>query len=198
MDGQFSPTQTLSSPWSSTQSLMQSPSLLWNFIGHSLPWPCTNPCPSPVNIGDQVLFSPLDRCSSFLFPKWQSPFKVFIVTPTPAKLEGLLHWIHLSHIKSFTPHLKTIFLCTHQNQQDPASLSFRGHQDQSLFSQFQKNEASPQQSCSIPLDWETNMEMDLSPSHSPVSTNPTLCYQFLLLQRHIQKISNQTINQLLL
>ena len=47
------------------------------------------PCPSPVNIGDQVLLSPPDQHPSSLSPKWHGPFKVILVTPTGAKLEGL-------------------------------------------------------------------------------------------------------------
>lgn len=99
------------------------------------PYPGHVPTPAhpQSTLGIRSFFSPSDQCSSFLFPKWQGLFEVFIVTPTSAKLDGLLHWIHLSHIKSFTPCLKTIFLCTYQPQQVPAPLSFRGHQDQSLF-----------------------------------------------------------------
>ena len=57
-------------------------SLLWDFIDHSLPQPCVNSWPPPIKIGDQVLFSSPDQCSSSLSPKWQGPFKVILVTPT--------------------------------------------------------------------------------------------------------------------
>ncbi|XP_027247589.1 protein NYNRIN-like [Cricetulus griseus] len=77
-------------------------SLLWEFADHSLPRPCATPCTSPINIGDQVLLSPPDQSPSPLSPKWKGPFKVILVTPTAAKLEGLPHWIHLSHLKPFT------------------------------------------------------------------------------------------------
>lgn len=76
--------------------------LLGNYTDHSLRRPCANPCSFPVNTGDQVLLSPSDQCPLPLSPKWQSLGKVILVTPTAAKLEGLL-WIHLPHPKSFTP-----------------------------------------------------------------------------------------------
>ena len=49
-------------------------------------------------------FSPLQiNRPSPLSPKWQGPFNVILVTPTAAKLEGLSHWVYLSHLKPFTP-----------------------------------------------------------------------------------------------
>ena len=78
-------------------------SLLWNFADHHLPQPHSVSCPLPVNIGDQVLLSPPGHQPSPLSPKWQGPFKVILVTPTAAKLEGLSHWVHLSHLKPFIP-----------------------------------------------------------------------------------------------
>ena len=78
-------------------------SLLWNFADHHLPRPHSVSCPLPVNIGDQVLLSPPGHQPSPLSPKWQGPFKVILITPTTAKLEGLSHWVHLSHLKPFIP-----------------------------------------------------------------------------------------------
>jgi hypothetical protein len=48
-----------------------------------------------------MLLSTLGHHPSPLSSKCQSPFKVILVTPTAAKLEGLPHWIHLSHFKPF-------------------------------------------------------------------------------------------------
>jgi hypothetical protein len=78
-------------------------SLLWNFADHHLPWPHTVSCLLPVNIGDQVPLSPPDHRPSPLSPKWQGPSMVIIMTPVAAKLEGLFHWVHLSHLKSSIP-----------------------------------------------------------------------------------------------
>ena len=74
-------------------------SLLWDFTDYSLCQPRANLCPLQIKIGDQVLFSPPDQCLLPLSPKWQGPFKVILVTPTAAKLKGLPHGIHLSHLK---------------------------------------------------------------------------------------------------
>lgn len=76
-------------------------SILWSYADCSLPQPCDNPCPSPIHIGDQVLLSPPGQRPTPLSPKWQGPFKVILVTPTAAKLEGFPHWVHLSHLKPF-------------------------------------------------------------------------------------------------
>ena len=81
-------------------------SLLWDFTDYTLHQPCANSCPSLIKIGDQVLFSPPDQRPSPLYPKWQGPFKVILVTPTAVKLEGLSHWIYLSHLKPFLFQLK--------------------------------------------------------------------------------------------
>ncbi|XP_057631307.1 uncharacterized protein LOC130877762 [Chionomys nivalis] len=78
-------------------------SLLWDFTDHSLPQPCANACPPPVKIGDKVLFSPPGQRPLPLSPKWQGPLRVILLTPTAAKLEGIPHWIHLSHLKPFIP-----------------------------------------------------------------------------------------------
>ena len=76
-------------------------SLLWDFPDYSLPQPCTHPCPSPINIGDQVLFSlPTNVPHPFLL-NGRAPFKAILVIPTAAMLEGLPHWIHLSHLRPF-------------------------------------------------------------------------------------------------
>ena len=77
-------------------------SLLWDFTDYSLPQPCANSCPSLIKIGDQIFFSTPDQYSSPLSPKCQGPFKVILVTLTAAKFEGLSHWIHLSHLKTYT------------------------------------------------------------------------------------------------
>jgi hypothetical protein len=86
-----------------TPLLSQLRSLLWNFADHHLPQPHFVSCPLPVNIGDQVLLSPPGHQPSPLSPKWQGPFKVILITPTAAKLEGFSHWVHLSHLKPFIP-----------------------------------------------------------------------------------------------
>lgn len=67
------------------------------------PQQCANPCPSPINIRDQVLLLPPDQCPSPLAPNWQGSFKVILVAPTAAKFESLPHWMSLSQLKLFTP-----------------------------------------------------------------------------------------------
>lgn len=53
--------------------------------------------------GDEVLLSLPDQQSSLLHSKRKSPFRVILITPTSAKLDGLPRWIHLSHFKPFIP-----------------------------------------------------------------------------------------------
>ena len=48
-------------------------------------------------------FLPPDHQPLPISPKWHSPFKLILMTPTAAKLEGLSHWVHLSHLKPFIP-----------------------------------------------------------------------------------------------
>ena len=84
-------------------------SLLWNFVDNHLLQPHTVSYPLPVNIGDKVLLSPPDYQPSPLSPKLQGHFKVILVMPTAAKLEGLFHWVHLSYLKPFIPPLKNDF-----------------------------------------------------------------------------------------
>jgi hypothetical protein len=95
-------TSGLSPLWSSTYPITL-PALLWNFADHHLPRLHTASCLLPVSTGDQVLLCPLDHHLTPLSPKWQGPFKVILMTPTAAKLEGLSHWVHLSHLKPFIP-----------------------------------------------------------------------------------------------
>ena len=76
---------------------------IWNFADHHIPQPYTVSCPLPVNTGDKVLLSPPDYQPSPFSPKWQGPFKVILVMPTAAKLQGLSHSVHLSHLKPFIP-----------------------------------------------------------------------------------------------
>jgi hypothetical protein len=76
-------------------------SLLWNFANYHLLQPLTVPCPLSINIGDQVLLSLPGHWPLPLAPKWQVLLKVILLTPKPAKLKGLSHWIHLSHPKLF-------------------------------------------------------------------------------------------------
>lgn len=159
-------------------------SLLWNLIHHSLPWPCTNPCPSLINIRVYVFlfsqyFSPLSL-------KWQGPLKVILGTPTAANLEGRSLWFHLSHLKLLPLHLKMILLHTQQLQQDPARLSFRRHWDQLPCRQFRTNEVSPHNcslldgnpTCfpswwlSLPIGWST---FSCFYESHPASSNSSLC-----------------------
>ena len=51
-------------------------------------------------------FLPPDHQPLPISPKWHSPFKLILMTPTVAKLEGISHWVHLSHLKTFTPLLQ--------------------------------------------------------------------------------------------
>ena len=97
---------------------------LWDFTNYSLPQPCAKSCLQPIKIGDQVLFYPSDQCPSPLSPKWQGPFKVILVTPTAAKLKGLSHWTHLSHLKPFTLPAQATHSYT-VTQTGPCSLKFQ-------------------------------------------------------------------------
>jgi hypothetical protein len=117
-------------------------SLLWNFSDYHLPQPHSVSCPLLVNIGGQVFLSPPDHRPLLLSPKWQGPFKVMLVTPTAAKLEGLSHWVHLSHLKSFIPPPKDdpffIHIDPNKNRALLSSRRCQGHPSGPL-SQFKSN-----------------------------------------------------------
>ena len=70
-----------------------------------------------------VIPHPGQRPSPFS-PKWQGPLRVILLTPTAAKLEGIPHWIHLSHLKPFTPPAQDDPSYT-VTQTDPLPLGFR-------------------------------------------------------------------------
>lgn len=127
-------------------------SLLWNFADHHLPRPHSVSCPLPVNIGDQVLLSPPGHQPSPLSPKWQGPFKVILITPTAAKLEGLSHWIHLSHLKPFIPPPKDDSSSYTLTLTGPCCVKLRKTSRPPVLSPILENEASLQQPNPTSLD----------------------------------------------
>ena len=127
-------------------------SLLWDFADHHLPRPQTVSCPLPVNIGDQVLLSPPDHRPSPLSPKWQGPFKVILVTPTAAKLEGFPHWVHLSHLKPFIPPPKDNSSSYTSTLTGPCSIKLRRTSRPSTLSPIPEHETPLRQPSSTSLD----------------------------------------------
>jgi hypothetical protein len=65
------------------------------------------PIPSiipPFRWGDQVyVSSPHMVPSASLSSKWAGPFKGILTTPTAAKLQGHLSWVHIFRLKLQTP-----------------------------------------------------------------------------------------------
>jgi hypothetical protein len=129
-----------------------SPSLLWNFADHHLPQPHSVSCPLPVNIGDQVLLSPPGHQPSPLSPKWQGPFKVTLVIPTAAKLKGLSHWVHLSHLKPFILPPKDDSSSYTLALTGPCSVKIQKTSRPPVLPSISENEASLQQPNSTSMD----------------------------------------------
>jgi hypothetical protein len=119
--------------------------LLWNFDDHHVPGPHAVSCPLPVIIGDQVLLYPPDYQPSPLSPKWQGPFKVIFVSPTAANLEGLSHWVHLSHLKPFIPPPKDDPSSYISTLTGPYSVKFRKTSRPPIMNPIPENETPLQQ-----------------------------------------------------
>ncbi|XP_049980139.1 protein NYNRIN-like [Alexandromys fortis] len=83
-------------------------SLLWDFADHSLPQPCTNACPPPIKIGDEVLLSPPGQRPPPLSPKWQGPFRVILLTPQLPSLKESLIGFTCYTLNHLSPRLKII------------------------------------------------------------------------------------------
>ncbi|XP_011944313.1 PREDICTED: uncharacterized protein LOC105599028 [Cercocebus atys] len=60
-----------------------------------------SPVPHPYQPGDWVLVK--RHRQENLEPRWKGPFQVILTTPTSLKVEGLVPWIHHSHVKLIDP-----------------------------------------------------------------------------------------------
>lgn len=123
-------------------------SLLCIFGYHRLWQPHTISCSLPANIGDQILLCSPSHWPSPLSLKCQGPFKVILMTRT---LEGLSHWVHLTHLKLFIPLPKNDSSLYMSILTGPCSVKFQRTLRQPTFSPIPENEIPLWQSSSTLL-----------------------------------------------
>ena len=101
---------------------------LWKYVIHNLPAPHRQAFLLSLKSGDMVYLS--DNHQGDLTPEWQGPFKIILLTPTPAKLEKVTFWVHLSCLKWVTsdPALPSLTDTSQVSLTGPTSLKFTRRQ----------------------------------------------------------------------